>query len=129
MGGLKAYQRDVLQGYGARLVAHFKDHVRAMWGVEYLLTYADNLAIGFFKKQVRKENHGTGPIPAFPLSSNVPRFVLSTGLHIRNNARKIQMGRLHQRLRGRHAPAVQFFPEGQVSGYLSYLSCASEGTE
>ncbi|KAI8816991.1 uncharacterized protein EV422DRAFT_561146 [Fimicolochytrium jonesii] len=38
-------------GYGARLVAHFKDHVRAMWGVEYLLTYADNLAIGFFKKQ------------------------------------------------------------------------------
>ncbi|KND04068.1 uncharacterized protein SPPG_01510 [Spizellomyces punctatus DAOM BR117] len=38
-------------GYGARLMAHFKDYVRDTFGVQHLLTYADNFAIGFFKKQ------------------------------------------------------------------------------
>ncbi|KAI9002331.1 putative histone acetyltransferase, partial [Gaertneriomyces semiglobifer] len=38
-------------GYGARLIAHFKDYVRQQFGIEHLLTYADNFAIGFFKKQ------------------------------------------------------------------------------
>lgn len=34
-------------------MAHFKDHVREAFDVQHLLTYADNFAIGFFKKQVR----------------------------------------------------------------------------
>ncbi|TPX62892.1 hypothetical protein PhCBS80983_g00073 [Powellomyces hirtus] len=38
-------------GYGARLIAHFKDYVREAFDTQHLLTYADNLAIGFFKKQ------------------------------------------------------------------------------
>ncbi|KAJ3170740.1 histone acetyltransferase [Geranomyces variabilis] len=38
-------------GYGARLIAHFKDYVRSAFDTQHLLTYADNLAIGFFKKQ------------------------------------------------------------------------------
>ena len=40
-----------VKGYGAHLMNHFKDYVRATSDVKYFLTYADNYAIGFFKKQ------------------------------------------------------------------------------
>lgn len=39
------------QGYGSRLMAYLKDYVRDKFNIDYLLTYADNLAIGYFKKQ------------------------------------------------------------------------------
>ncbi|KAJ9137697.1 Histone acetyltransferase GCN5-like protein [Pleurostoma richardsiae] len=40
-----------VQGHGAHLMAHFKDYVKATSHVMHFLTYADNDAIGFFKKQ------------------------------------------------------------------------------
>jgi histone acetyltransferase len=40
-----------MQGYGARLMSHVKDYVRAEHNVRHFLTYADNYAIGYFKKQ------------------------------------------------------------------------------
>ncbi|KAJ3015119.1 histone acetyltransferase [Thoreauomyces humboldtii] len=46
-----AYMLRLIKGYGARLIAHFKDYVKEAFGTQHLLTYADNLAIGFFKKQ------------------------------------------------------------------------------
>ncbi|KAL7273422.1 histone acetyltransferase [Rhizina undulata] len=39
------------RGYGAHLMSHLKDYVRATSDVMHFLTYADNDAIGFFKKQ------------------------------------------------------------------------------
>ncbi|KAJ5514552.1 Acyl-CoA N-acyltransferase [Penicillium fimorum] len=39
------------KGYGAHLMAHLKDYVRATSPVMHFLTYADNLAIGYFQKQ------------------------------------------------------------------------------
>ncbi|KAI8620859.1 histone acetyltransferase GCN5 [Chytriomyces sp. MP71] len=42
---------EQVRGYGARLMSHVKDYVIAELGVEYFLTYADNFAIGYFKKQ------------------------------------------------------------------------------
>lgn len=38
-------------GYGAHLMSHFKDYVKATSPVMHLLAYADNYAIGFFQKQ------------------------------------------------------------------------------
>jgi len=38
-------------GNGALLMAHLKDYLRASGPVMHLLTYADNTAIGYFKKQ------------------------------------------------------------------------------
>ncbi|KAI2618130.1 Bromodomain-containing protein [Hypoxylon sp. NC1633] len=38
-------------GYGAHLMNHLKDYVKATSPVMYFLTYADNNAIGYFKKQ------------------------------------------------------------------------------
>lgn len=40
-----------VQGYGSRLMAHVKDYVGATYNARHFLTYADNYAIGYFKKQ------------------------------------------------------------------------------
>ena len=41
-----------VKGYGAHMMAHFKDFVKAHSPeIEHFLTYADNYAIGYFKKQ------------------------------------------------------------------------------
>ena len=40
-----------VKGYGAHLMAHLKDYVRATGPVMHFLTYADNYATGYFQKQ------------------------------------------------------------------------------
>lgn len=42
---------EQVRGYGAHLMNHLKDYTRATSPVKYFLTYADNYAIGYFKKQ------------------------------------------------------------------------------
>ncbi|SCU92359.1 LANO_0E00518g1_1 [Lachancea nothofagi CBS 11611] len=42
---------EQVRGYGAHLMNHLKDFVRATSKIKYFLTYADNYAIGYFKKQ------------------------------------------------------------------------------
>jgi len=42
---------EQVKGYGARLMNHLKDHIRSSYDIQYFLTYADNYAIGYFKKQ------------------------------------------------------------------------------
>ncbi|CAG8476665.1 4100_t:CDS:10 [Cetraspora pellucida] len=37
-------------GYGSHLMNHLKDHLKENKGIKYLMTYADNHAMGFFKK-------------------------------------------------------------------------------
>jgi histone acetyltransferase len=41
---------EQVKGYGTRLMNKLKDHCKVN-GLQYLLTYADNNAIGYFKKQ------------------------------------------------------------------------------
>lgn len=42
-----------VKGYGGHLMDHFKKHIQDTYeNVEYFLTYADNYAVGYFKKQV-----------------------------------------------------------------------------
>lgn len=41
------------QGYGSLMMNHLKDFILAEGKIKYFLTYADNYAIGYFKKQVR----------------------------------------------------------------------------
>lgn len=36
------------------MMNHLKDHVKATTKCMHFLTYADNYAIGYFKKQVRR---------------------------------------------------------------------------
>lgn len=40
-----------VKGYGAHMMAHLKDYVRASSPVMHFLTYADNFATGYFQKQ------------------------------------------------------------------------------
>ncbi|KAJ3370177.1 histone acetyltransferase [Kappamyces sp. JEL0680] len=40
-----------VQGYGSRLMSHVKDYVLTAHNCKHFLTYADNYAIGYFKKQ------------------------------------------------------------------------------
>lgn len=40
-----------VKGYGAHLMNHLKDYVKGTSDVMHFLTYADNYAIGYFKKQ------------------------------------------------------------------------------
>jgi histone acetyltransferase len=42
---------EQVKGYGARLMSQLKDHVQKALDIEHFLTYADNYAIGYFKKQ------------------------------------------------------------------------------
>ena len=42
---------EQVRGYGAHLMNHLKDYVRATSPIKYFLTYADNYATGYFKKQ------------------------------------------------------------------------------
>lgn len=40
------------QGYGGMLMDHFKAHIQKTYpGMMYFLTYADNYAVGYFRKQ------------------------------------------------------------------------------
>merc|ERR1712224_857517 len=41
---------EQVKGYGTRIMNHLKEHVKKK-GLEYFLTYADNYAIGYFRKQ------------------------------------------------------------------------------
>lgn len=41
---------DQVKGYGTRLMNHLKEYVKQT-GITHFLTYADNYAIGYFKKQ------------------------------------------------------------------------------
>ena len=45
----------LLQGYGSHLMNHLKDYISSHTNVKHFLTYADNYAIGYFKKQVKKK--------------------------------------------------------------------------
>lgn len=40
-----------VKGYGTRLMNHLKEYVKSRLGLTHFLTYADNFAIGYFKKQ------------------------------------------------------------------------------
>ncbi|MCJ1329343.1 histone acetyltransferase [Thelotrema lepadinum] len=40
-----------VKGYGAHMMSHLKDYVKATSPIKHFLTYADNYAIGYFKKQ------------------------------------------------------------------------------
>ena len=42
---------EQVKGYGSHLMNHLKDHVKDVSPVKHFLTYADNYAIGYFKKQ------------------------------------------------------------------------------
>ncbi|QPG77081.1 histone acetyltransferase [Brettanomyces nanus] len=42
---------EQVRGYGAHMMNHLKTYVRGTMDVKYFLTYADNYAIGYFKKQ------------------------------------------------------------------------------
>lgn len=42
---------EQVRGYGAHMMNHLKDYVKATSKVMHFLTYADNYAIGYFKKQ------------------------------------------------------------------------------
>ncbi|GAA5872374.1 hypothetical protein JCM8547_000912 [Rhodosporidiobolus lusitaniae] len=42
---------EQVKGYGSHLMNHLKDHVKASTKCMHFLTYADNYAIGYFKKQ------------------------------------------------------------------------------
>ena len=48
-----------VKGYGTRLMNHLKEQAKVE-GILYFLTYADNYAIGYFRKQVRGRDHGAG---------------------------------------------------------------------
>ncbi|TPX52951.1 hypothetical protein SeMB42_g01103 [Synchytrium endobioticum] len=42
---------EQVKGYGSRLMSHLKDYVSETSNIQHFLTYADNYAIGYFKKQ------------------------------------------------------------------------------
>lgn len=63
---LVACERLKLQGYGTHLMNHLKEyHIKH--NILYFLTYADEYAIGYFKKQVRTHPPPPAFLRLFPL--------------------------------------------------------------
>ena len=56
---------EQVKGYGTRLMNHLKQHARDADGLTHFLTYADNNAVGYFKKQVRGVYFSCNKIPIF----------------------------------------------------------------
>ena len=54
-----------VKGYGSLIMNRLKDHLISKTKIRYLLTYADNYAIIFFKKQ------------GFSMTVSLPKFVYS----------------------------------------------------
>jgi histone acetyltransferase len=53
---------EQVKGYGSHLMNHLKDHVKEDFPtINHFLTYADNYAIGYFKKQVSRDLTRHGP--------------------------------------------------------------------
>jgi histone acetyltransferase len=76
-----------VKGYGGHLMDHFKKHIQDTYeNVEYFLTYADNYAVGYFKKQVSR------------CSKCDERVLCLLGFFKRCNLGSREMGRIHQRL-------------------------------
>jgi histone acetyltransferase len=44
---------EQVKGYGVHLMNHLKDYISANTNMRHFLTYADNYATGYFRKQVR----------------------------------------------------------------------------
>lgn len=42
---------EQVKGYGSFMMNYFKEYVKSVGDIRYLLTYADNYAVGYFKKQ------------------------------------------------------------------------------
>lgn len=86
------------------MMNHLKDHVKATTKCMHFLTYADNYAIGYFKKQVRPSE----------LRAHPARAVLNFGLAARpgvyegDPTRPQRVGGLHQGLRRRYYHACAF---------------------
>lgn len=69
-----------VKGYGGHLMDHFKKHIQDKYqDVNYFLTYADNYAVGYFKKQVSDK----GFFLAYSLTAGRAsrRTLLWTGRH------------------------------------------------
>jgi hypothetical protein len=50
--GIGGARHAAIQGYGGMLMNHFKMHIRDTYpAMSHFLTYADNYAVGYFKKQ------------------------------------------------------------------------------
>lgn len=52
---------EQVQGYGSYMMNHLKEHVRRHRNVDHFLTYADNYAVGYFKKQGFTKDISTFP--------------------------------------------------------------------
>ena len=75
------------QGYGSRLMSHVKDYSRNHLDTDHFLTYADNYAIGYFKKQVLQRR------------KHVPWLIdFKSGIHHGNFVGQINMDGIYQGL-------------------------------
>jgi histone acetyltransferase len=45
------HSENQVKGYGALLMSYLKDYITSTTPIRYFLTYADNYAVGYFKKQ------------------------------------------------------------------------------
>jgi histone acetyltransferase len=71
MSVLLLMARAQVKGYGTRIMNHLKEHVKRE-SVEYFLTFADNYAIGYFKKQGFTKQVRRRTVPTVPPVSVTP---------------------------------------------------------
>jgi hypothetical protein len=109
---------EQVKGYGSHLMNHLKDYISENTDVQHFLTYADNYAIGYFKKQVCPSE-----IPSRPnyfryvgvYGCSYLNFILCIlGIHQGYYAGSVNMDGVHQGLRGRNYHAVYHGSKGKI---------------
>lgn len=81
---------------------HFKMHIKKDWPtISHFLTYADNYAIGYFKKQVKSELLVTLILPL----SDLRYAHIDIGIQTRDHLTTRTLGGIYQRLRRGHTYA------------------------
>ncbi len=108
---------------------HLKEyHIKH--GILYFLTYADEYAIGYFKKQVQLQSlaYRRFSFSVFPLRSfTLWTLVLSLGLLQRHQSAEEPIPWLHQRLWGSHANGVRAQSQNTLHRTLPHHKEAERG--
>ena len=90
---------EQVKGYGSFLMNYLKEYVKSAAGITHFLTYADNYAVGYFKKQASYIIYETN---IFKLTSNNTDCFSFLGIFQKNTLGPCYLGWPDQRLRWWH---------------------------
>ncbi|CAM9459931.1 unnamed protein product [Chrysoparadoxa australica] len=123
---------EQVKGYGTRLMNHLKQHVIGE-GITHFLTYADNYAIGYFKKQgfskaiVMPKDRWHGYIKDYDGGTLMECYIHPTAQHtnmpaVLQKQRDFILAKIRERTTcGKSYPGLTIFKDGRITNPFEQL--------